>query len=110
MKYQISEEQFADILTQVYRAGAKGEESPHAIIEAILRRHRSNLVNDEVSPSPVGYHWEVIMSPDMMAACDEGTYVQEMGVPPPVVIGPGPVGPYTPWRDINGTFRRRKYE
>jgi len=104
MEYKLSEEELTDLLTKAYRSGNKGEENLNVLINRLLFQNRTNLVNDPILEN---HHWEVIISPDM-CVFDEETYVQEMGVPPPVVIGEGKITKNTFWRNLNGTFFRAR--
>ena len=108
MEYRIQEDELFQLIRDVYLKGMHGHESSQAVAEQVIRKLRGSIVTEP--DAPFGHHWEVIMTPvaDMMSCDDCETYVQEMGVPPPIVIGPGPVGPDTPWCDINGVFHRRK--
>lgn len=112
MEYRIDEDELFQLIRKVYLKGMHGQESAEAVAEEIVRSLRGEIVAEPEPVVPCGHHWEVIMTPngDMMTADDCETYIQEMGVPPPIIVGPGPVGPDTPWCDINGTFYRRKHE
>lgn len=103
MYYKIAEDELFELIREAYRKGLHGEGTSNSVAEEIVRRHRDKI---EVEPqeTPPGYRWDLIMSPDMMSATDPETYIQEMGVPPPVVFGPGPITPDTPWRDTYGNF------
>lgn len=108
MEYKIEEDELFDIIRAAYLRGMHGKDTANSVADEAIRKLRPRIVDDTHPPTPPGYHWEEFVPlGDMMSAGDCETYVQEMGVPPPMIIGPGPIGPDTLWRDINGVFYRR---